>query len=187
MKISARSVAFEQRCACAALRKERTITDFVMGPGLGVWPCPSRPGPQNSTTQERIIVAILGFSIHMLFAIQERQAMMPNGSSLSAERRFHTFQSEMPHLTKECRNRFSVQRLPNDHAMSRGAHATESAPTAPPRCWAAVLPGGRFQNYGTSRRQAGPSPIFTTIVTNVTLASPTRPVTSQQPGVEKIT
>jgi hypothetical protein len=62
---------------------------------------------------------------------------------------------------------------------------------------ASILPGGlsvemrqrgdRREAYGTSRRQGGPSPIFTTRVTNVTLASLTRPVTSQQPGVGKIT
>jgi hypothetical protein len=40
--------------------------------------------------------------------------------------------------------------------------------------------------YGTSLRHFGPSPTFTTFVTNVTLESPTCPVTSQQPGVGKI-
>jgi hypothetical protein len=45
----------------------------------------------------------------------------------------------------------------------------------------------RGRIYGTSSlRHAGPSPIFTTLVTNVTLDWPTLPVTSQQPGVGKI-
>jgi hypothetical protein len=64
------------------------------------------------------------------------------------------------------------------------------------RGFAGKLVGGTYCNddnrrslctYGTSRRQVGPSPIFTTLVTNVTLASPTRPVTSQHPGVGKMT
>jgi len=40
--------------------------------------------------------------------------------------------------------------------------------------------------YGTSLRHFGPLPTFTTFVTNVTLELPTRPVTSQHPGVGKI-
>jgi hypothetical protein len=47
-------------------------------------------------------------------------------------------------------------------------------------------PGGRLSTPAGSNR-AGPSPIFTTFVTNVRLASPTRAVTSQHPAVEKIT
>ena len=40
--------------------------------------------------------------------------------------------------------------------------------------------------YCGGSHRAGPSPIFTTNVVNVRLAVPTRPVTSQQPGVGKI-